>query len=381
MKKLSKNDIAEEQARVKIKEIKNNKRKSSVKKIIAILSMVLGLLLVFLGSELIKRATSERISEDVSYQASEGNCEIWTTDLKGGGKKLVCIIDEEYDICDPTEELEEIEEEKAKLTYSTGVIRGNINALEDGKDIVSFGGYDIGDAEKSSLQNAINMITEDGYEVAFLAIDLYTGKGVAYNPDQKIFGASTIKGPYVASLAKERDSIMENFGKEMEEAVTISNNFAYATLRAQYGSTYIREITDEMGISPEVATSDYPMMTAKELALLWDWNFRYFKNDLNSEKVETVKKWYENPEHSFIHGTLGEKYTSYTKPGWQSGAEAGSNVTNDAGIVMAGERPYIIVVLSTIPDDVSYMTELVTAIDLVHDELVGELTDEIVDED
>lgn len=51
--------------------------------------------------------------------------------------------------------------------------------------------------------------------------------------------------------------------------------------------------------------------------------------------------------------------------------EAGYHATDDAGIVFAGSRPYALAILSNSPSNFGYISPVVQALDVVHQDMVG----------
>jgi hypothetical protein len=116
------------------------------------------------------------------------------------------------------------------------------------------------------------------------------------------------------------------------------------------------------------AYSRYPNITAKTLTKLWVGNYWYFFKDTNSNS-EWCRSIYTNSKMSLIREALSSKYTVYSKPGWNYVGTYGGT-QNDAGIVMAGNNPYIICILSNGINYPSALNELALALDAVHEDMV-----------
>ena len=75
---------------------------------------------------------------------------------------------------------------------------------------------------------------------------------------------------------------------------------------------------------------------------------------------------------SFICEALGDRRTTYSKPGWVPKDEHRPNTYDDAAIVIDGEgRRYLLSIMSTIYPygDYSPLCDLACALDAVHEEL------------
>mgnify|MGYP003298578312 CR=1 FL=1 len=55
----------------------------------------------------------------------------------------------------------------------------------------------------------IDKVTKKGYKTGFVVMNLKNLSGFSYNADEKIYSASTIKGPYVVSLVKSDNAVFE----------------------------------------------------------------------------------------------------------------------------------------------------------------------------
>ena len=72
---------------------------------------------------------------------------------------------------------------------------------------------------------------QSGYNLGFMMVDLKTGQGVASSSEQFFYSASTIKGPYVASINKYDPGSAWAYSGIMQQTIGISSNSGYATLR------------------------------------------------------------------------------------------------------------------------------------------------------
>jgi hypothetical protein len=197
-------------------------------------------------------------------------------------------------------------------------------------------------------------------------VDLYSGKGVAYNADRAFYSASTIKGPYVASVVAAQPGSVNRYGSTMLATIDQSSNTGYESLRRTFGSAPMVAWCQKAGVSTSLAYNSWINYSPRELAKLWTQNYDFFFGDYANNAQ--VRSWYTSPLHSAISYSLGSRYTTYSKPGWMYSR---SVVCNDAGIVWAGDRPYIVVTLTTAPGSrLDLVQSLVQALDNVHREML-----------
>ena len=227
--------------------------------------------------------------------------------------------------------------------------------------MTGFGGVTLTDHVKNLLAEAID--TTDGNDFSFLLADLTDNKGIAYNIDEDFYSASSIKGPYVASLvASDPDILSDNQeSSEIENILLYSDNTCYERMVNTYGFTPLMDWSDEAGADLEITAYDYTYYSARTLAKLWIRNYEYFTSDTTGKQLAEE---FEQPETSSIHETLGDMYTTQSKAGWIADPDCSS--TCDAGIVYADNGPYVLVVMSDLPASLESLDPLVTLLDQLH---------------
>lgn len=230
--------------------------------------------------------------------------------------------------------------------------------------------YDLNSPNGQWLQSAIGGVVSGGKSLSMLMVDLKTGAGVGYNSNQLIYSASSIKGPYVAAINKfYPDSVSGYVAGTMHQTITVSSNEGYSSLRSQFGIGPMANMQSFVGAYDFPAGRNYVDINAKDLAKLWVGCYDYFYENTNY-RSEWCRSLYTDPYLSFIHRALGSRFITHTKPGW---IDYGGRYTarNDAGIVMAGDRPYVVAIVSTAYGRDGALVNLVNAIDAVHTDMVG----------
>ena len=240
-----------------------------------------------------------------------------------------------------------------------------LNSASGSRSITTFGGFSLSTGARNRLQTAINSVTSRGYNMSFIMVDITTGKGVAYNADQPFYSASTIKGPYVACLGAKVPSSVSSWRSTMESTIRVSSNEGYNALRNAFGAAPMRTWCSEAGVSTAIANSNYTNLSSRDLAKLWLRNYTYFTSGVSN--AATVQSWYTSSLNSVIHYNLGSRYYMNTKPGWIG---LSVHAANDAGIVWANGRPYIVAIMSNSPGNVRVLDQVVLAIDGAHNEML-----------
>ena len=147
----------------------------------------------------------------------------------------------------------------------------------------------------------------------------------------------------------------------------VSSNEGYASLRATFGSALFRQWVSEAGCTSVDTSRNYPGLTPKELAQMWIKCYDFFTG--GQENSQWCAQLFTNTLQSSILNTLGGTYTTYSKAGW-IGAGGYMTVQNDAGIIMKPDHPYVIVIMSGAYGRLDLLSNLVSALESAHSELV-----------
>lgn len=222
------------------------------------------------------------------------------------------------------------------------------------------GSYQLSEKAREALGDAVKQIENKGYKVGLMVMELGSLTGFSYNADESIYSASTIKGPYVASLVKYDNSVLEKEKNSITAILEKSSNGDYSSLRNRYGDECFVDWAKKSGSDFEVSTTDiYQFITPRQLAHLWLNSYFFFES---GDVGKQLGGMFENPETSPIHSVLSQKYKTRTKAGWVS--VGGIHVTNDAGIVYAGEKTYLVSIMTTAPCNFYIVENLVKAMDV-----------------
>lgn len=228
--------------------------------------------------------------------------------------------------------------------------------------------YILSEGAYGNLLNAIRGFSSEGASVGFLMMDLVTGQGLSYGIDDVFYGASTVKGPYITSACKY--SGLSPYSGLAYDTIVWSDNDAYASVRASYGNGCFAALCEDALTSYD-CYNVWPYTTARQLASLWVCMYDYFTSDVEESKA--VSDLYTHSYMSAINRCMSKGSTVvYSKPGWLSDSSYRGPVYNDAGIVVVGDRPYVLSMVTT--GDFgrpSQMDALVRALDRVHSEMVG----------
>ena len=248
--------------------------------------------------------------------------------------------------------------------YRDANVFANLNRASGSGGVTAFNGYAPSPGVVSRLNNAVNRIRGSGYDVGMIMMDLAKGTGVACNPDAIFYSASTIKGPYVASLVEARPGTLRSEARRIQSVLRYSDNDAYTQLRGIYGPSSLSAWCASSAVRGNVASGNYTYYSARELAKLWARANMFFSG---SPVGAELGGWFQSPEISVIRSMLAGRYVTRSKAGWIG--MAGYNATGDAGLVYAPNGTYVMAILTNAPAQFHLLQDAVLAMDAAHSEM------------
>lgn len=233
----------------------------------------------------------------------------------------------------------------------------------------------LSEEQQESLAAATQNIEGGGYTVGFTLINLNTGKGIAYNLDSRVYGASSFKGPYAAFLCQhlgDNDAsypsgseaagsgVSSSIYSLMQPMVLYSDNSAFSSLRNTYDSAGFAEWLNSCGMDSEIMhDTHFPRYSARESALLWLHAYQYLKT--NTPTAQNLASLYEQTNVSFIRSGVSDDEgveAVLNKAGWCSGSERFTGLC-DAGLIKCTDgTTYLMSTMTNSPDGGLYTVRL-----------------------
>ena len=243
-------------------------------------------------------------------------------------------------------------------------------SLMEGEDAAS-----LSEEQQESLAAATQNIEGGGYTVGFTLINLNTGKGIAYNLDSRVYGASSFKGPYAAFLCQhlgDNDAsypsgseaagpgVSSSIYSLMQPMILYSDNSAFSSLRNTYDSAGFAEWLNSCGVDSEIMhDTHFPRYSTRESALLWLHTYQYLKT--NTPTAQNLASLYEQTNVSFIRSGASddeEVEAVLNKAGWCSGRERFTGLC-DAGLIKCTDgTTYLMSTMTNSPDGGLYTVRL-----------------------
>ena len=235
-------------------------------------------------------------------------------------------------------------------------INENFKETKNEDTFAYYGNFSLTEDEIKTIEDAVKAVENKGHKIGFCLYDLNSLQGFSYNADEKIYSASTLKGPYVASIVSDNNELLEKEKVRINAVLKNSSNFDYEGLRSKYGDESLVKWAEKAGSDVVIdAVRDYQFITPRQLSDLWISNYIFFESNETGKKLG---KLFENPATSPINKVLSGDFVTRTKAGWVT--KNNTKVTNDAGLVYVGEKVYLLCVMTTAPCDFKVVEDFIT---------------------
>lgn len=266
---------------------------------------------------------------------------------------------------------EKVSKSKASADLKTRLSKADFNDIPSGDTVQTFSLVDnktptLEDESLALLQDALSRAQELG-DVGVVFYDLSSGKGVTYNPDVEVYGASSYKALYALYICESLvetgqvsldDSLGTYGGYNMgwqtvrdliDAAVVNSDNDSFIALRAAFDRVGYEDWIASLGIDYDTALdpmSDFPTYCPRTSAKLWREMSEYLSRD--TETSQWLSDLLASTTRSFIRDGIADDQVSVrNKAGWIS--EDGCYSTCDAGLIDVDGHSYVMSIMTSIP--------------------------------
>lgn len=253
----------------------------------------------------------------------------------------------------------------------TRLSKVDFNDIPSGDTVQTFSLVDnktptLEDQSLTSLQDALSRAQELG-DVGVVFYDLSSGRGVTYNADVEVYGASSYKALYALYICEtlvesgqvSLDGPLATYGGYsmgwqtvrdlIENAVVNSDNDSFMALRAAFdhdgyeGWIANLDVDDETALDP---MSDFPTYCPRTSAKLWREMSEYLSCD--TETSQWLSGLLTSTTRSFIRDGIADDQVSVcNKAGWIS--EDGCYSTCDAGLIDVDGHSYVMSIMTSMP--------------------------------
>ena len=224
----------------------------------------------------------------------------------------------------------------------------------------------------TAIELSLIPYAEADVPASFLLLDCTTGKGIACNIDEIIYGASSFKALYCSYVCQAfvetglyaLDDYIPSYAQDdyesywidgydtledlMFNSIVYSSNGAFGSLRDTFDGDIFDAWLAEQGIDASIFGDEwFPYLTVRDAAALWMDTYQYL--DTQSETAVWLDDLLANTEVSFIRDTLeeNEEVIIIDKAGWYAD-DGWSNYNSvcDSGIVKMGGRDYLLSIMT-----------------------------------
>ena len=266
---------------------------------------------------------------------------------------------------------EKVSKSKASADLKTRLSKADFNDIPSSDTVQTFSLLDnkiptLEDESLASLQDALCRAQELG-DVGVVFYDLSSGRGVTYNADVEVYGASSYKALYALYICEtlvesgrvSLDGPLATYGgcsmgwqtvcDLIENAVANSDNDSFIALRAAFDHDGYEDWIANLGVDDETALnpmSDFPTYCPRTSARLWREMSEYLSMD--TETSQWLSGLLASTSRSFIRdGIADDQVLVRNKAGWIS--EDGYYSTCDAGLIDIDGRTYVMSVMTSMP--------------------------------
>lgn len=251
----------------------------------------------------------------------------------------------------------------------TRLSKADFNDIPSGDTVQTFSLVDnktptLEDRSLTSLQDALSRAQELG-DVGVVFYDLSSGRGVTYNADVEVYGASSYKALYALYICEtlvesgqvSLDRPLATYGGYsmgwqtvrdlIEAAVVNSDNDSFIALRAAFDHAGYEDWIVSLGIDYDAALdpmSDFPTYCPRTSAKLWREMSEYLSCD--TETSQWLSGLLTSTTQSFIRdGIADDQVLVRNKAGWIS--KDGCYSTCDAGLIDVDGHSYVMSIMTS----------------------------------
>lgn len=225
---------------------------------------------------------------------------------------------------------EKVSKSKASADLKTRLSKADFNDIPSGDTVRTFSLVDnktpaLEDESLASLQDALCRAQELG-DVGVVFYDLSSGRGVTYNADVEVYGASSYKALYALYICEmlvesgqvSLDWPLATYGGYsmgwqtvrdlIEAAVVNSDNDSFIALRAAFDHDGYEDWIANLGVDDETALnpmSDFPTYCPRTSARLWREMSEYLSMD--TETSQWLSGLLASTSRSFIRDGIADE--------------------------------------------------------------------------
>lgn len=206
------------------------------------------------------------------------------------------------------------------------------------------------------IQKCIERFEENDADLGFCMVNLETGKGLAYNIDTMIYGASSMKAHVVVFSCQEQVAKgklpFEYLSEYAYNAIVESDDDAYMQIKDITGrqTQDMYDWLDSMNLDHYLSDdTDYPHYTVRDSMKLWTNAYLFLSE--GSEEAQQIQEMMGSTTTSFLRDGIVQNPDEddvkvLNKGGWIADPFDSLYALVDAGIVYEDGHPYLISIMT-----------------------------------
>lgn len=278
-------------------------------------------------------------------------------------------------------------EERLALVSSQTLQNTELGSLPTDQDPFAFIAstsevFSLSTDSQSQLASAVEPFASAGYSAGYLLVDVESGRGIAANLDQQVYGASAIKAPFILYMLEtafpsgtvnfdtpfSEDLAWDSMDGDLtldseslypfmtlaESSITSSDNDAFRIIRANYETPDFRTWLDNLNLQNVDASEWFPYLSARDLGKLWLEMYTFWETE--TEEAWWLETHCSLTEMSFVRAALMGQglYPDIVvadKAGWINGWDPGYHCLTDGALVTYNGRTYLLCAVTDAPYD------------------------------
>ncbi|MGN0302316.1 MAG: serine hydrolase [Anaerotardibacter sp.] len=210
--------------------------------------------------------------------------------------------------------------------------------------------------QTTALNQATQDLLDTGYDFGYMLIDLDTGNAIYYNIDQKVYGASSFKGPFCHFVCEELidtgKTTQASVKNSIESVILYSDNESYRSLRYRFNQYGFTDYLDSLGLDSAslMKGGSFPTYSARTSAILWLDTYHYLVERFDNSTASWLTELYATTVFSPLRDGVEQSSVDalvLNKAGWISGRV---NSMSDAGLIEVGNKTYLMSIMTGQPD-------------------------------
>ena len=222
------------------------------------------------------------------------------------------------------------------------------------EDARRYEGYELPASVTSVLDVVEAHAKQGGYALAYLMQDISSGKKVSYMSGEMMSVNDVIRVPYVIASGLLCEDSLQEKKAQLKNALYATPADTFESLHKRYGIQPLISLSKAASCEIAFEGDSIPVLSAEQTAALMNQTFTYMKTTWLGQVVRDSLK----DTDSYIKDTLKDEVINFTL--------RDDGRANEAAIVLADKKPYILIILTNMRERSDDIIRLIKALDEAH---------------